>query len=98
MNVKKVATCVTILALLVGTLTLSSYVAAQSESKGPAWEYELVGMRLQPRSVTDEQGKKRLVAAEIQGEFNFHGEAGWEYAGTFPGEEDVIFFVFKRKK
>ena len=98
MSSKKVVAVLAVLALLVGTLSVGSYVAAQTETRGPAWEYELLGLRLQPRTITDESGRKRVVAEELKSEFLYRGSQGWEYAGSFPGKGETVFFVFKRQK
>ena len=98
MLAKKLVVAVAVLALMLGSLALGSYVVSDvdAQAKAMKWEYKLIGMRLQPRSV-DEGGKKRLVAEDIQTEFNFQGGEGWEYVDTIPGKEDAIFLVFKRK-
>ena len=96
---KKLVVVVAVLALVLGTLSLGSYMApnVEAKAKGATLEYRLIGMRLQPRSVMEE-GKKRLMADNIEMEFNFQADEGWEYVNTFPGKDDAIFMVFKRSK
>ena len=102
MKFKSLLAAAVVLALLLGTFVVGSYVSAQTKAKemaykGPQYEYKMEGMRLQPKW-TDEGGKKVGADSEMEAMFNFHGAQGWEYAGVVPGKEDAIFVVFKRPK
>jgi predicted RecA/RadA family phage recombinase len=100
MNPRKMLAAALILALALGTFVTVGYVVAQAKEKaysGPTFEYKIEGMRLLPKW-TEEGGKKMATAPELEGMFNFNGGQGWEYVGSFPGKEDVIFIVFKRPK
>ena len=92
---RKLAAVALTLVLVAGIVAVGSLSAdAQRNVK---WEYQIIGMRLQPRSeVVD--GKKILTARGMATEFNFQGDQGWEFVDTIPGEEDAYFVVFRRRK
>ena len=97
MTPRRVLITFAVLALLLGAFGVGSYLMAQTQSKGPTWEYKLIGMELLPRTV-EVAGKSILMADALEGEFNHNGQEGWELVTTFPGEEKAIFVVFRRPK
>ena len=82
-------------ALIIGIFAVGSFNA--DAAKTVAFEYQLIGMRLQPRSEMV-NGKKVLTAPGMTSELNFQGAEGWEYVNTIPGADDAYFVVLKRKK
>ena len=84
-----------VFALVIGIFAVGSFTA--DAAKTVAYEYQLIGMRLQPRSEMVE-GKKVLTAPGMTTELNFQGADGWEYVSTIPGADDAYFVVLKRKK
>ena len=81
--------------LAFGMLTGGSFSA--DAAKNTQWEYQLIGMRLQPRSEMVE-GKKVLSAPSMESEFNYQGKDGWEFVNTIPGTDDAYFVVFRKQK
>lgn len=82
-------------ALVIGVFAVGSFTA--DAAKTATFEYQLIGMRLQPRSEMV-NGKKVLTAPAMTTELNFQGSEGWEYVNTIPGADDAYFVVLKRKK
>lgn len=95
MLTRKIAAVALAFVLIVGVVAVSSYNA--DAARTVKWEYQLIGMRLQPRSETVD-GKKMLLAPAMTTEFNYQGENGWEYVNTIPGADDAYFVVFRRQK
>lgn len=95
MGLRKLAVAAVTFALVIGIFAVGSFSA--DAARVVKWEYQLIGMRLQPRAETVE-GRKVLTAPGMTGEFNFHGEAGWEYVNTIPGADGAYFVVFRRKR
>ena len=79
-------------ALVVGFLAIGSFSA--DAARTAKYEYQLIGMRLQPRSITANGNK----VVPMQSEFTHQGQEGWKYEGTIPGKDDAYFVVFSREK
>ena len=96
MLIRKTVVAIAVLALLLGTFAVTSYVTA-AKAKGPTYEYLIQGKRLIDRSVM-EGGERKEGGTMLMSEFNFQGGEGWEYVGCIPGKGDAYFCVFKRQK
>ena len=62
-------------ALIIGIFAVGSFTA--DAAKTVAFEYQLIGMRLQPRSEMV-NGKKMLTAPGMTTELNFQGAESWD--------------------
>ncbi|MCZ6634856.1 MAG: hypothetical protein O7G87_15750 [bacterium] len=85
MTIKKLAVFAIAIALILGTLTLNSYVTAKDPMQ---YEYLV-------------QGKREMDRKEgegLAGEFNHLGNQGWEFVGVIPGEGDAYSVIFVRPK
>ena len=85
MTIKKLAVFAIAIALILGTLTLNSYVTAKDPMQ---YEYLIHGQREMDRKEGEGLG----------GEFNHLGNQGWEFVGVIPGQEDAHSLIFMRPK
>lgn len=92
---RRLTVAAVVFALILGVFAVGSFSA--DAAKMAKWEYQLIGMRLQPRSEMVD-GKKTLSAPAMASEFNFQGAEGWEYVNTIPGADGAYFVVFRRQK